>query len=92
MVKITPVWDFSGYNSITTESIDDRMEYYIDNSHYSLKAGDLVLNRIVSFQTEKVPRDFGVLVNQDNIEPHLEQNSFRSRSLARKASRGIKFS
>ncbi|MDJ0631982.1 MAG: hypothetical protein QNJ34_02210 [Xenococcaceae cyanobacterium MO_188.B29] len=73
VVQITPVWDFSGYNSITTELIDDRMEYYIDNSHYSPKVGDLVLNRILSFQTEKVPRDFGVLVNQDNIESHLEQ-------------------
>ena len=73
VVKITPVWDFSGYNSITTEPINDRMENYIDNSHYSPKAGDLVLNRILSFQTERVPKDFGILLTQDNIETHLKQ-------------------
>ena len=73
VVKITPVWDFSGYNSITTELINDRMENYIDNSHYSPKVGDLVLNRILSFQTERVPKDFGILLTQDNIETHLHQ-------------------
>ncbi|MGK7937639.1 MAG: hypothetical protein AB4206_17880 [Xenococcaceae cyanobacterium] len=59
--------------TITTESIGDRMDNYIDNSHYSPQAGDLVLNRILSFQTEKIPEDFGILVTSDNIESHLEQ-------------------
>ena len=73
VVKITPVWDFSGYNSITTELISDRMKNYIDNSHYSPKVGNLVLSRILSFQTEKTPSDFGILVTQDNIELHLKK-------------------
>ena len=73
VVKITPVWDFSGYNSITTELISDRMNNYIDNSHYSPKVGNLVLSRILSFQTEKTPSDFGILVTQDNIELHLKK-------------------
>ena len=64
---------FKKINSITTESIGDRMDNYIDNSHYSPQAGDLVLNRILSFQTEKIPEDFGILVTSDNIESHLEQ-------------------
>ena len=73
VVKITPVWDFSGYNSITTELINERMNNYIDNSHYSPKVGNLVLNRILSLQTEKVPQDFGILITQDNVESHLNQ-------------------
>ena len=73
MIKITPVWDFSGYNSITTESISERMDNYIDNSHYSPKTGDLVLGRILSFQTEKIPEYFGILLTSDNIESHLKQ-------------------
>ncbi|MGK7948701.1 MAG: hypothetical protein AB4368_07810 [Xenococcaceae cyanobacterium] len=73
VIKITPVWDFSGYNSITTESISDRMDNYIDNSHYSLRVGDLVLSRMLSFQTDKVPEDFGILVTSENIESHLNQ-------------------
>ena len=73
VIKITPVWDFSGYNSITTESISDRMDNYIDNSHYSLRVGDLVLSRMLSFQTDKVPEDFGIVVTSENIESHLNQ-------------------
>jgi hypothetical protein len=72
VTKITPVWDFSGYNSVTSEKISDRMENYIDNSHYSSQAGDLVLNRILGYEVKTVPDDFGVLLTSDNIETHLE--------------------
>lgn len=71
LVKITPVWDFSGYNSITTEPITPEMENYTDNSHYTPKIGNLVLNRLLSYQEQKVPKDFGVLVTSNTIESHL---------------------
>ncbi len=71
MVAITPVWDFSGYNSITTQPIQDVMSNYVDNSHYSPKVGDLVLNRVLSHNLEQVPQDFGVLMTPDNIDQHL---------------------
>ena len=61
LVKITPIWDFSGYS----------MENYIDDSHYLKHIGDLVINRILSYQTDKVPNDFGVLLTPKNIENHL---------------------
>ena len=73
LVKIAPVWDFSGYNSITTEPIQEQMNNYIDSSHYSKEVGDLILNRIFDYQTETVPDDFGVLLTPDNIEAHLEK-------------------
>lgn len=71
MVEITPVWDFSGYNSITTEPIKDVMSNYVDNSHYSPKVGDFVLNRILSHDVDQVPQDFGVLMTPENIDKHL---------------------
>lgn len=71
LVKIVPVWDFSGYSSITTESIKDQMNNYADNSHYTPIIGDLVLHRIYNYQTNLIPEDFGVLITKDNIEEHL---------------------
>lgn len=73
IVKITPVLDFSGYNSITTEPISNNMKNYADNSHYSKDIGDLVLNRILSYRAETVPNDFGILLTPDNIESHILQ-------------------
>lgn len=71
IVKIVPIWDFSGYNSITTEPISNNMKNYTDNSHYTKEIGDLVLNRVLSYQREKVPADFGILLTEKNIESHL---------------------
>ncbi|MDJ0554517.1 MAG: hypothetical protein QNJ68_08780 [Microcoleaceae cyanobacterium MO_207.B10] len=71
VVQITPVFDFSGYNSITSEPIHNEMENYRDNSHYTKKIGDLVLNRILSYKKEEVPEDFGILINPENVESHL---------------------
>jgi hypothetical protein len=71
IVKIVPVWDFSGYNSITGEKIIDPMKNYADNSHYRQEIGDLILNRLLSYQQEIVPDDFGVLLTSENIEFHL---------------------
>ena len=73
IVKIAPVWDFSGYNSITTEPITEQMNHYIDSSHYRKEVGDVILSRILDDQTETVPDDFGVLLTPDNIEAHLEK-------------------
>ncbi|WP_421657573.1 hypothetical protein [Leptothermofonsia sp. ETS-13] len=73
VVKITPVWDFSGYNTITTEPIHNGMKYYWDNSHYTKKVGDLVLNRMLGYREEEVPDDFGVLLIPETIESYLDQ-------------------
>ncbi|MEQ9553735.1 MAG: hypothetical protein RIM23_29445 [Coleofasciculus sp. G3-WIS-01] len=71
VVKITPVWDFSGYNRITTEPISERMINYFDNSHYRQNVGDLVLNRLLQYSSDIVPKDFGVLITPETIESHL---------------------
>ena len=76
IVSITPVWDFSGYNSITTEPISESMVNYIDNSHYSQHTGNLVLNKIFGEKAETVPPDFGVFIEPDNLESHLDKINF----------------
>lgn len=71
LAKVTPVWDFSGYNSITTEPLSSEIQNYADNSHYTKPIGDLILNRIFAYQENQVPDDFGVLITPENIETHL---------------------
>ncbi|AFZ36502.1 hypothetical protein Sta7437_2983 [Stanieria cyanosphaera PCC 7437] len=73
LVQLIPVWDFSCYNSVTTEAIAPTMSNYVDNSHYNPNIGNLILNRIFDYQTEQIPQDFGVLITTKNIEQHLEQ-------------------
>jgi hypothetical protein len=83
LVRITPLWDFSGYNSITTEIISESMINYIDNSHYSQHTGNLVLSKMFATETNNVPSDFGILLNENNLESHLHQIK-RDRQLWRK--------
>lgn len=74
--KPYPLWDFSGYNSITTESFpllgdsNTQMRWFWESTHYKKETGNLVLNRIFH-HTEHghvVPDDFGILLTPDNIE------------------------
>lgn len=72
-----PVWDFSGFNSITAEpfpSLCDkqkRMRWYWESSHYKRETGNLVLDRIFGRNTPTLPVDFGVAMNSANIDAHL---------------------
>lgn len=71
IVNILPVWDFSGYNSVTNEPISDQMSNFRDSSHPTIKVGNLILNRVLQYEEENVPVDFGIMINPDNIEDHL---------------------
>lgn len=74
-----PIWDFSGYNSISTEAVPALndvniiMRYYIDSSHYTAAAGNLVLDRLFDYHSPErtLPADFGVRITPANIEAHL---------------------
>lgn len=87
-----PLWDFSGYNSITSEEVpatgdtQTRMRYYFESSHYTPAAGNLVLERIFDahIASEIVPSDFGVRLSALNLEQHLvrlrnEREQYRQR-------------
>ncbi|NET54597.1 MAG: hypothetical protein F6K09_40225, partial [Merismopedia sp. SIO2A8] len=74
VVAIAPVWDFSGYNSITTEPLSKRMENYVDTSHYSSAVGDLILSQILDGDSSsELPDDFGVWLTPNTLESHFDQ-------------------
>lgn len=76
-----PLWDFSGYNSITTEKVpvlEDKktsMKWYYESSHFTKELGDLVLDKVFNHQEpgRNVPDDFGVLLTSETIKRHLVQ-------------------
>ena len=69
----TPIWDFSGYNSITTETLKTPMKYYWDSSHFTEVVSDLILKRMFSsgISVNDVPGDFGIRLSVRNIDSHL---------------------
>jgi hypothetical protein len=70
-----PLWDFSGYNSVTTEPVDTPMKNYWDSSHFTEHTSDLILKRIYSDANSQttIPADFGIRIFPFNIRSHLEQ-------------------
>ncbi|TGE33836.1 hypothetical protein E4K68_03180 [Desulfosporosinus sp. Sb-LF] len=70
---ITPVWDFSGYNSITTETISNTMQYYWDNSHYTEKTGELIVDRLLNHDVASIPKDFGRLLKPETVNQAIKE-------------------
>jgi len=73
-----PLWDFSGYSSVTTEALPEsgsraEMEFYWDSSHFKDVVGDFVLDRLfgLSHPRREVPPDFGVRLTPATLEPTL---------------------
>lgn len=85
-VKPFPLWDFSGFNSLTMEPVPShndkktRMKWYFESSHYTTDLGDLIQDRVLGHDEPGriVPDYFGVLVTSKNIEGHL--NSIREQN------------
>ena len=70
-----PLWDFSGYNALTTEAIppagDKRtlMTNYWDPSHYRIPVGNAMFDRM--FDVGAPRADFGVRLASADIDAHL---------------------
>lgn len=73
LVAIAPIWNFAGYNSVTTERISDEMMNYVDSSHYSTAVGNLMLNRMLDYRSDEVPNDFGQLLSASTLDAHLRE-------------------
>lgn len=71
-----PVWDFSGYNRITTETVpdegdrDSRMRWYWEGSHYTVEVAELIFDTI--FGVSEAYGEFGKPIDLDNIDKHLQ--------------------
>ncbi|BBD07551.1 hypothetical protein [Desulfovibrio ferrophilus] len=72
-----PLWDFSGYNIITTERVPDagdmaaQMHWYYEASHCRSILGDLMQDRIYAVNNPLLPDDFGIRLTSESIEAHL---------------------
>lgn len=66
------IWDFSGYNIVTTEKVVSPMLYYWDSSHFTEKVAHIMLSKIFGVR-EMASLNFGVLLSSDNIYKHLLQ-------------------
>ncbi len=64
--KIVSFYDFSGYNSITTNNCN-----YYESSHYLPTISKLIAAKIFNDKETYVPTDFGIYVNEENIIKHL---------------------
>ncbi|WP_066055723.1 hypothetical protein [Robertmurraya korlensis] len=70
VVELTPVWDFTGYNFITTSS-PNNFNIYLDQSHYRKKVGNLIFDKILSYN-ENYSTEFGVILTNKNISSYLK--------------------
>jgi hypothetical protein len=75
-----PLWDFSGYSSVTTEALPGsgkhaEMKFYWDSSHFKDIVGDFVLDRLfgLNHPRREVPPDFGARLTPATIDVMLVQ-------------------
>jgi hypothetical protein len=69
--KIT-LWNFSGFNSITTEPISDEkddMKFYIETSHFKTNVGNYLMQTIL--ENREVIEGFGHVIDQSSIEQEI---------------------
>ena len=70
-----PLWNFGGYNSVTTEKVPSRenpnqnMLWYYDVAHFNKSLGDMIQDRIFNFNSNGkiTPEDFGTQVSAENF-------------------------
>lgn len=79
------LWDFSGYNSVTTEDVPPSggsMRWYWDPVHFNAATGDLVLSRMLG--RGAVPPDFGQQLTPETVEAtNLRLREGRARYMGR---------
>jgi hypothetical protein len=74
-----PFWDFSGYNSINTESLpadgdlDTPMKWFWESVHFKRETGHFIIDRLLGYRRPgcPLPSDFGIRVSSKNINAHL---------------------
>lgn len=73
-----PIWDFTGYNTITTEPVPSakdkttRMRWHLDPTHVTRATGDLMQNILLGTDGERYD-DFGQKVDSGNIDSYIER-------------------
>ena len=69
---IWPLWDFSGYNPVTTQAIEQADNpLYFETSHFRPYVGNLILDRL--FDQPQALQDFGYYLTPATVENVLDQ-------------------
>lgn len=72
LCSIHPIWDFSGFNSVTkTPFVNYRNSLYQDHSHFLPIVGNEIVKKF--FFHKNSYDDFGVLLTPETIEEHLNE-------------------
>ena len=74
-----PLWDFSGYNQVTTEPVPPlgmlgtRMKFYNNSKHYHQRTGGIILSRMFDPEAQELNKfkGFGNLLTNGNIKDHI---------------------
>jgi len=69
------IWDFTGYNSVTTEKVPasktQAMKFFWESVHFKPHTGNIVLSKVLSKITPDKVSDFGTKLTINNIDKHL---------------------
>jgi len=63
LAEHTDFYDFSGFNSITTDNLN-----YYEEQHYRYLVGEMIVQKMFGSSDRHVPDDFGFLVTKDTVE------------------------
>ncbi len=73
--NITPFWDFDVLNTVTAETASPHMMYFTDTSHFTPVVGMWIMEKITGQKSKDAPQDFGIWVDTNNIDAHLEAST-----------------
>ncbi|HDQ03832.1 MAG TPA: hypothetical protein ENN23_04565 [Deltaproteobacteria bacterium] len=68
LAQLTDFYDFSGFNTVTTDALN-----YYEEVHFRYRVGDMIIKRLFGAGTKDLPDDFGALVTRYNVGGHLEK-------------------
>lgn len=66
------LWDFTGYDSFTEESVLRRrwsLKWFMEPAHYSREMGDVIIRRLLN----RDDSNFGAVVTSENVQSHLQE-------------------
>lgn len=74
-----PLWDFSGYDAVSSEAVpgdgdmQSNMRWYSDSSHYTPALGRVIQGRLFGLPVSEpgIPVDFGTLLTPETLEAKL---------------------
>jgi len=71
LASITDFYDFSGFNSVTTNNLN-----YYEDGHCRYLVGDIIIRRIFGCGNINIPDDFGVLVTKKNVAEYIKKQKW----------------